>query len=132
MGAVTLIDMHQVPFNPKKFIRIDRKSEWGNPFELSDRKDEAERLDVIWKYTLYLLRNQKLLKKVRTLKGKTLACWCFPQYKCHGQILIYMSVHLDIVQECLKPSCDREKIAEDIFKELGWVRVKRYEQAKLF
>lgn len=127
-----LIDLHSEKFNKDLHVRIDRRSEWGNPFELHNRNDEAERIEVLWKYTLYLLRDQKLLNKIRKLNGKTLACWCYPKHKCHGQVLIYILAHLDIVDKCRKPSCDREEIAEEIFQGLGWTRVKKYEQQTLF
>lgn len=72
-----IIDMHHVDFKRGKHVRIDRKSKWGNPFKLEDPDDENARLEVLWKYTLYLLRNEKLLNDVPLLEGKTLACWCF-------------------------------------------------------
>lgn len=130
--ALKLVDMHKVPFDKSRHVRIDRRSIWGNPFPLSDKKDHGERMDVLWKYTLYLLRNQALLARVRRLKNKTLACWCYPDNECHGQIFIYLTEHLGIVDKCLTKPCDREKIAEEIFAGLGWEHKKRYEQTTLF
>jgi hypothetical protein len=64
--------------------KIDRTSDWGNPFEL---KADGDRATVIENYhTHYLPFKPSLLKKVKLLKGKVLVCWCFPE-ACHGDHL---------------------------------------------
>lgn len=128
--SLQIINMHFVDFNKNKHIRIDRKSKWGNPYPLANKDDEDQRAEVLWKYTLYLLRNHKLLKSIPSLKGKTLACWCFPK-KCHGQILGYLVDNPDVIEECKKPNTDREKLAEEIFNKLGWEHKKQYVQTTL-
>jgi hypothetical protein len=67
------------------FIRIDRASEWGNPFELGK---DGDREAVVRNYKdHYLPHKPSLLKKLPSLKGKALGCWCAPQ-RCHGNILV--------------------------------------------
>ena len=66
-----------------RFVRIDRKTKWGNPFKLGK---ESERDDVIAKYRDYLKGQPELLAALPTLKGKVLGCWCYPK-ACHGNVL---------------------------------------------
>lgn len=66
------------------FVRIDRKTEWGNPFEMPDDGDRAE---VVGKFSkFYLPYKDGLLSRIRTLRGKVLGCWCHPE-ECHGHII---------------------------------------------
>lgn len=127
-----IIDMHHVDFNRKRHVRIDRASKWGNPYVMQDQDDEEERIEVLWKYTLYLLRSQKLLDALPTLEGKTLACWCYPKNKCHGQILEYLVENPELIARCGKACVDRETIAEKVFEGLGWEYKKRHVQTTLF
>jgi len=65
-------------------VRIDRKSAWGNPFEMTH---DGDRDQVIGKYaTYYFPYKPKLIADVGTLRGKALGCWCAP-LRCHGDIL---------------------------------------------
>ena len=68
-------------------VRIDRKTEWGNPFKIGEH---GTRDDVIASYSQHLqnrLRTGDLnLQSLASLDGKTLACWCAPN-DCHGQLL---------------------------------------------
>jgi hypothetical protein len=68
-----------------RFVRIDRASEWGNPFELGK---DGDREAVVRNYKdHYLPHKPSLLAKLPSLKGKALGCWCAPQ-RCHGNILV--------------------------------------------
>ena len=71
-------------------VRIDRKTEWGNPFPLGDRADAAERRDVIEQYREYLSNaidaGHVDIDKLARLDGKALACHCAPE-PCHGDVL---------------------------------------------
>jgi hypothetical protein len=127
-----IVDMHHVKFNRKKHVRIDRKSKWGNPYILENPDNEEERLEVLRKYTLYLLRNQKLLDDIPSLEGKTLSCWCYPSKKCHGQILQYLTKNPELIERCGKACVDRETIAIQIFEGLGWEYKKKIVQTTLF
>ena len=67
------------------FTRIDRASEWGNPFEVGK---DGNREAVVENYDLYYLPHKpSLLKKLPSLKGKALGCWCAPK-SCHGNVLV--------------------------------------------
>lgn len=66
------------------FVRIDRRSDWGNPFELPD---DGDRATVIANYeTHYLPHKPSLLERLDDLRGKALGCWCAPE-PCHGDVL---------------------------------------------
>ncbi len=65
-------------------VRIDRKSEWGNPFILPG---DGDRETVIDNYVVhYWLHKPSLHDKVSDLAGKALGCWCAPD-SCHGDVL---------------------------------------------
>jgi hypothetical protein len=67
-----------------RFARIDRKTEWGNPFEIPD---DGERADVDGKFSkFYLPYKDGLLSRMPSLRGKVLGCWCHPE-ECHGHII---------------------------------------------
>jgi len=66
------------------FVRIDRKTEWGNPFEMPDDGDRAEVIDLFSKQ--YWPHKRKLLKNAGGLAGKVLGCWCHPE-PCHGHLI---------------------------------------------
>lgn len=65
-------------------VRIDRRSDWGNPFEMPT---DGDRDTVIANYAEhYLPHKPGLLGRMSELRGKALACWCAPQ-PCHGDVL---------------------------------------------
>jgi hypothetical protein len=66
------------------FVKVDRDTDWGNPFLLTD---DGTRDEVCDHYTQYLEWKPSLRKKIpEVLKGKVLGCWCYPN-RCHGQHL---------------------------------------------
>lgn len=66
------------------YVRIDRRTEWGNPFELPA---DGDRDTVIRNYAEHYLPNKpSLLAKLGDLRGKVLGCWCAPE-PCHGDVL---------------------------------------------
>jgi len=67
-------------------VYIGRGSEWGNPFPAG----MYGRIGCIKKYAQWIERQPHLMNKIKTLKGKTLGCWCKP-LACHGDILIEMA-----------------------------------------
>ena len=71
-------------------VRIDRKTDWGNPFPLRDRNDPDERREVVEQYRSYLadaIDSGKVdLDRLARLDGRQLACHCAPQ-PCHGDVL---------------------------------------------
>ena len=66
------------------YVRIDRRSEWGNPFKI---EDEAVRAEAIEGYRQYVAGQDELIDRLDDLRGKVLGCWCFPD-PCHGSVLI--------------------------------------------
>lgn len=66
------------------YVRIDRRSEWGNPYEIGD---DGDRKTVIESFRRYLHRKLGLRKRSVELRGKVLGCWCYPD-PCHGDVLI--------------------------------------------
>lgn len=76
--------------------RIDRKSEWGNPFLLPADGDRDTVCDLFEK--VYWPHKPSLHAKIDTLSGKALGCWCAPQ-RCHGDFLeaqVAESLGLDV------------------------------------
>ena len=71
-------------------VRIDRKTDWGNPFPLRDRNDPVERREVLEQYRSYLadaIDSGKVdVDRLARLDGRKLACHCAPQ-ACHGDVL---------------------------------------------
>lgn len=66
------------------FERIDRRSDWGNPYEIPG---DGDRTTVIASYAEgYLPRKLSLLPRLPELRGKALGCWCAP-LPCHGDVL---------------------------------------------
>lgn len=64
--------------------RIDRNTDWGNPFELPGDGGRDEVCDKFAKH--YMPNKPSLHKKLHTLKGRVLVCWCHPE-RCHGDHL---------------------------------------------
>lgn len=66
------------------YMRIDRRTPWGNPFELPG---DGDRDTVIRNYAEhYLPHKPSLLSQIADLRGKALGCWCAPEL-CHGDVL---------------------------------------------
>jgi hypothetical protein len=67
-----------------RFFRIDRFGDWGNPFEMGQ---DGDRDTVCDSFEIYFERKYSLHNRVPELRGKVLACWCYPK-RCHGMHLI--------------------------------------------
>jgi hypothetical protein len=80
---------HKVPYD----IYIGRGSIWGNPFtDQPEGTTKAKyvvetREEAIEKYRIYIEENIVMIKRLKKLKGKTLACYCKPK-QCHGDVLV--------------------------------------------
>lgn len=66
-----------------RFVRIDRTSEWGNPYEMPG---DGDRETVCKSFEIYFSRKLSLHIKIGSLAGKVLGCWCYPE-QCHGEYL---------------------------------------------
>ena len=67
-----------------RFMRIDRQSDWGNPFEMPD---DGDRETVCDSFEIFFPRKFSLHNRLDELRGKVLGCWCYPN-RCHGDYLI--------------------------------------------
>lgn len=66
------------------YVRADRFSDWGNPYEMDK---DGTRDEVIENYkNHYIKYKPSLLLKIQNLKGKALGCWCSP-LRCHCDVL---------------------------------------------
>ncbi|WP_063805088.1 DUF4326 domain-containing protein [Burkholderia ubonensis] len=63
-------------------------SEWHNPFKVDSSRSREAAVEEFYEYAK---GNQELMAKVRTLKGRTLGCWCKCRDNvhllCHGEVL---------------------------------------------
>ncbi len=64
--------------------RIDRRSVYGNPFEMPKDGDRDAVCDA---YGPYLQHKPSILKTLPSLKGKVLLCHCYPK-RCHGLAIL--------------------------------------------
>lgn len=75
-------------YKGKGYVRIDRRSIFGNPYVIGK---DGTREEVIEKYCVYFYERLAIdgwfREKVESLDGKILACWCVPE-KCHGDVII--------------------------------------------
>jgi hypothetical protein len=67
-----------------RLVRIDRQTDWGNPFKIPR---DGDRETVIAKFRAHLAARPDLQRRLPELRGKVLACWCYPK-ACHGEELI--------------------------------------------
>ena len=66
------------------FVRVDRATPWGDPFELGK---DGDRATVIAAYRDHHLPfKPSLLGRLGELRGKALGCWCAP-LACHADVL---------------------------------------------
>jgi hypothetical protein len=65
-------------------IRVDRKTLFGNPYEMPADGDRDYVCDCFRDF--YVDRKPSILNAIPSLRGKVLLCWCFPE-RCHGETL---------------------------------------------
>lgn len=70
--------------NPANSVYVGRPGPWGNPFVIGK---DGDRDEVIEKYRAYILEQPDLIRKLSTLYGKNLICWCAP-LPCHADVLV--------------------------------------------
>lgn len=89
--ATTVIHVRDADLSDPDTVYIGRgnrwkrlpNSRWSNPYRITPDQPRAV---VISLYRDYLNRRPELLADVGQLRGKRLACWCFPA-ECHGDVL---------------------------------------------
>ena len=78
LAAIKYAETHDL------YVRCDRFSDFGNPFELDKDGDRDEVCDNYANH--YLPFKPSILKQLPKLKGKALGCWCAP-LRCHADHL---------------------------------------------
>jgi hypothetical protein len=85
---------------PAGTVKIDRSTEWGNPFRvgatakhpLSGRRTHiatSETSIALYRAWLKTPAGQRFTRDARReLRGRNLACWCKPGAPCHGDVLL--------------------------------------------
>jgi len=100
-----------------RFLRIDHKTEWRNPFLTPDDGDLEE---VVGKFaTAYLPHKNALLAQINggALGGKVLGCWCHPRL-CHGHILAIRANRLVAPQWRVVTSVHPDQTVEALLHQL--------------
>lgn len=64
-------------------VFIGRPSQWANPYHIGV---DGTRDQVAMKYREWVIRQPRLLREIRGLRGKALGCACSPLV-CHGDVL---------------------------------------------
>jgi len=94
---------------PPNTVKVDRTSQWGNPFVIGERspgkdklgagtppelcgvpiRDRPHAIDLFRKWISSESSVAQTWKSsIHTLRGKNLACWCPPGEPCHADILL--------------------------------------------
>lgn len=79
----TVVNLREVDLRDEDVVRIDRRSDWGNPYRIGPDGDRAQ---VIEAYRRWISARADLLARLEELAGMRLACWCAPR-ACHGDVL---------------------------------------------
>ena len=96
--AKRLILSHRKGYRkPAAAVVVSRPTKWGNPFDWRKMgKQQAARKYEDWltnqiarKY--HQKQNQWILKHLRELRGKDLACWCKLDEPCHADVLLRLA-----------------------------------------
>ena len=127
MSEIEILNMRNTPLVADLCFRIDRKTKWGNPYRM---RSERERMDVIKKYTYYLL-DSELVNDLHELEGKWLACWCYPK-PCHGNVLKYLAEHPELIGMYRGGAISRDEIVRRIWQANGWKCEEVGQQMTLF
>ena len=59
-------------------------SPWKNRYTVT----RYGREEAVARYQEDILNSEELLSRLGELEGKTLACWCKPDERCHGDVLL--------------------------------------------
>jgi hypothetical protein len=94
----------------RRFVRIDRKSKWGNhEYKMVDGYTRDECVDFYKQETL-AKRRRHLIEEAKSLRGKVLGCWCYPE-RCHGDVLAEIANTQSFVYEAAQHPERRESDA---------------------
>jgi hypothetical protein len=79
---------------PKNTVKVDRTTEWGNPYVGGAHLTPEQRVYVVGLFRDYLGRPEQTatVANIRTeLRGKNLACWCPLDQPCHADVLLELA-----------------------------------------
>lgn len=77
---------------------IDRRTVFGNPYQIGADGDRELVLSKFRTYFNRRLTDPTFRDKVLSLKGKVLGCWCKP-LACHGDVIVEYLEHETLPQE---------------------------------
>ena len=69
-------------------VRVDRGTDWGNPFIMEREADRDKVCDLYEQYAAWRLTVEP--DWLEPLRGRDLACWCAPK-RCHADTLIRLA-----------------------------------------
>lgn len=77
---------------PANTVKVDRSTQWGNPFIENGEHDRAA---AVYLYREWMLGRgpDPLVERPNPseLRGKNLACWCKPGTPCHAEVLLELA-----------------------------------------
>lgn len=85
----TLINLRTKKGQPRPYCDayIDRRSPFGNPYQIGRDGDRKQVLEKYRAYFKWKIEDPWFRGQVHNLKGKILGCWCTPD-ECHGDVII--------------------------------------------
>lgn len=86
---ITKMTSYNEPY-PADAVRVDRGSNWGNPFVMAGQSDQERNrvCDLFEQYAAWRLAIEPAW--LEPLRGKSLACWCAPK-RCHAETLLRLA-----------------------------------------
>lgn len=69
-------------------VRVDRATDWGNPFVMCGEADRDRVCDLFEQYAQWRLTVEP--DWLRPLRNQSLACWCAPK-RCHADTLLRLA-----------------------------------------
>lgn len=83
-----IINLHTNRDSSLTYIKIDRGSEWGNPFVMASERDRHKVCDQFEQYAHWRLTIEP--RWIDPIRGQNLACWCVPK-RCHAETLLRLA-----------------------------------------
>lgn len=75
---------------PANTVKVDRSTQWGNPFTVTAAHGPDEAVREFRGYVLGRLSNGTGYP-LAALRGKNLACWCKLGAPCHADVLLELA-----------------------------------------
>jgi hypothetical protein len=78
------------PIMGVEYMRVDRGTDWGNPFVMDNMTEYERKLvcDLFEQYAIWRLTVDP--HWLVPLRGHNLACWCAPK-RCHAETLLRLA-----------------------------------------